>query len=58
MAVKALMLRKKIDGKRSELARLLEKDTELEPGSGADPGSGGSPDRGGKAGGGGGRQRL
>ena len=30
MAVKALMLRKKIDGKRSELARLLEKDTELE----------------------------
>ena len=30
MAVKALMLRKKIDGKRSELAWLLEKDTELE----------------------------
>lgn len=28
--MKALMLRKKIDGKRSELARLLEKDTELE----------------------------
>lgn len=59
MAVKALMLRKKIDGKRSELARLLEKDTELERREAElIPGSGGSPDRGGKAGGGGGRQRL